>query len=90
MDATQMQAAADRLAVKLEALELDADERAVLGAVLGAGASSIEPTDEVQGFAFDSYQWFVPGPPSPSHADSPTESLSLNFTKIELTYTQRH
>jgi hypothetical protein len=97
MDAEQTQAAADRLAVKLDSLDLDTDERAVLGAILGAGASSVEPADqEVEGFAFDSYLWFkgkgsAGGDPGQSFTPGPKhETLTtLTFSEIQFTFTPR-
>jgi hypothetical protein len=59
MSTEQMQAAADRLASKLDALDLDDDERAVLGAIVRAGASSAESAeDDVEGFALNAYLGF--------------------------------
>jgi hypothetical protein len=91
MDARQMQAAADRLGVKLEALDLDAEERAVLQGMLGAGAVSVEPAEgEVQGFAVDSFIWFkdeggaTKPPPEAIH-----ETISLTFSQIEWSYAPR-
>ncbi len=49
-----MQQAADRLSAKLDALDLEPDERAVLEAICSAGADSVEFADgEVEGFALD-------------------------------------
>jgi hypothetical protein len=76
MDTTQMQAAADRLGAKLDALDLDMHERAVLEAICVAGASSVESADsEVQGFAFGTYG------PIEGIGDVPTESVSLHVRK---------
>ena len=82
-----MQAAADRLTAKLEALDLDTDERAVLEGMLGAGATSIERTDsEVQGFAIDTFIWFDSAGGGVAKGE-PTASVSLNFTKVSFKYT---
>ena len=60
MDATQVEQAVARLSAKLEALDLDQDERAVLEAICTAGAVAVEGADgEVEGFAFDAS---APGP----------------------------
>jgi len=56
MDANQAQRAADRLSAKLDALDLEPDERAVLEAICAAGAVSVEfAAGEVEGFAFDAF-----------------------------------
>ena len=70
MDENRTQAAANRLAAKLEALDLDDDEQAVLVAMLGAGAASVEPTDDVSGFALNAYTLFTPVAHRPG-ADAP-------------------
>jgi hypothetical protein len=91
MDTGQMQGAADRLAVKLEALDLDDEERAVLGAMLGAGASSVDPLGgEVEGFAFDSYLGLDAS--GLGHDKLPSsepihETVALTFGQIVWTYT---
>ena len=60
MDATQVEQAVARLSAKLEALDLDQDERAVLEAICTAGAVAVEGAEgEVEGFAFDAS---APGP----------------------------
>ena len=71
MDANQVQRAADRLSAKLDALDLEPDERAVLEAVCAAGATSVEFADgEVEGFAFDAF--------GPTHG-APTEPLGVTL-----------
>jgi hypothetical protein len=78
MDTTRMQAAADRLGSKLDGLDLDADERAVLEAICAAGADSVEsvPSD-VEGFAFD------PSPPGgkPDAGPGGTSDITLGLRK---------
>ncbi len=94
MDIEHLQDAADRLSAKLEALDLDDDERAVLLSALGASAqsSSVTASDEVEGFTFmpTGPMEGIGGRPGVAGqnpaSDTPMESLSLNFTKVEFTY----
>ena len=89
-----MQAAADRLAERLEALDLDTDERAVLTAMLASGAASAEPAgDEVEGFALNAYlvlkgQKQGKGPSALD--ENPHESISFNFGAIQFQYSVQH
>ena len=88
MDKDQMQAAADRLSVKLDGLDLDSEERAVLGAMLGADASSVEPaSDEVEGFALNSYLGLPGTKQGQAPSFMPAEAISLSFGHIQFTYT---
>jgi hypothetical protein len=88
MDSDQAQAAADRLAAKLNELDLDDDERAVLEVVLTVGADSVEPVgDEVEGFAFDAFMGLGGGTLGPGLV--PAESVSLSFGHIQLTYAKQ-
>ncbi len=90
MDHNRTQAAATRLAAKLEALDLDDDERRVLVAILGAGAASVEPNDEVAGFAVDAFIWFTPAPSNlPSADEGPKETVHFSYGTIEWTYTKQ-
>ena len=88
MDHNQTQAAATRLASKLEALDLDDDERSVLVAILGAGASSVEPGDEVAGFAVDAFIWFMPPNARGNVAadESPKETLTFEYGGLSMNY----
>ena len=58
--------------------------------ILAAGASSVAPADdEVEGFAFEAYlpvKGQTQGSYKGEAPDVPTESLSLNFTKIQFIY----
>jgi len=87
MDHNETQAAATRLAAKLEALDLDDDERSVLVAMLGAGAASVEPGDEVAGFAYDAFIWFMP-PNARSNVagESPKETLTFEYGGLSMNY----
>ncbi len=89
-----MQAAADRLASKLDALDLDAEERAVLTAMLGSGAASVETAgDEVEGFALNAYlslQGQKQGKPPSALDENPQESISFNFGRIQFEYSVQH
>ncbi len=85
-----MQSAADRLAARLDALDLDTDERAVLTAMLGSGAAAIEPAaDEVEGFALNAYL-VLKGQKqgqSPNALDpAPHENITFNFGSIQFKY----
>ncbi len=83
MDENRTQAAANRLAAKLEALDLDDDEHAVLVAMLGAGAASIEPTEEVSGFALGAHSLFTPAGHRPlADAPAPTENFTCEVGGI--------
>jgi hypothetical protein len=83
MDENRTQAAANRLAAKLEVLDLDDDERAVLVALLGAGAARVEPADEVAGFALDAYTWFTPvGHRMGAEAPRPIETITCEVGGI--------
>ncbi|HVN51463.1 MAG TPA: hypothetical protein VMT43_08525 [Acidimicrobiales bacterium] len=88
MDHDQTQAAATRLAAKLEALDLDDDERSVLVAILGAGAASVESDDEVAGFAVDAFIWFTP-PDARSNVaadESPKETVTFEYGGLVVNY----
>jgi hypothetical protein len=90
MDPHQMQAAADRLAARLDALDLDAEEREVLTAMLGSGAASVETAgDEVEGFALNAYlslKGQKQGKSPSALDDTPHESISFNFGSIQFQY----
>jgi hypothetical protein len=76
MDTSQTQAAADRLAGKLDALDLDVDERAVLEAIFAAAATSVEsPAGDVEGFAFEAFE------PTGGAPDLPTDPLTIDLRK---------
>ena len=99
MKSEQMQAAADRVAARLDALDLDDDERQFLVAVLSAGASSVLPLDdEVAGYALGDIHFIpgglsgLPGQPGPGqYADeSPKESVSFHFGGLQISYSQQH
>jgi hypothetical protein len=72
MDPNPRQAAADRLSAKLNALDLDPDELAVLQAICSAGADSVE--GDVEGFAFE------PVAPTPDGAAEPIR-LTIDLRK---------
>ncbi len=90
MDQNQTQSAATRLASKLEALDLDDEERSVLVAMLGAGAASVEPGGEVTGFAADVFNSFSPVRLGPGVAadEAPQETVTFNFGHIQFKYQQ--
>ena len=90
METNKAQAAATRLAAKLDALDLDDDERTVLVGMLSAGATSVEPADgEVEGFEFNPFLGVSKqgGFGVTRQGDNPTENLTLHFSRIEWTYT---
>jgi hypothetical protein len=94
MDPDQTQAAADRLAAKLDALDLDDDERTVLVGMLGAGATSIEPIDdEVGGFGLNANFGIKGQPlgafavgPAPSANESPKEEVTFEYGGLQIRY----
>ncbi len=93
-----MQTVADRLGPKLDALDLDGDERALLEAICAAGATRVEPPEsEVQGFTVDTLTLLAedrsgpdighrgfPGDPEPIH-----ETISLTVSRIGFTFVPR-
>ncbi len=84
-----MQAAATRLAAKLDAMDLDDDERTVLVGILGAGATSAAPADgEVEGFALDaSFVFRKPGGFGLNMADeSPKEEVTFEYGGLQISY----
>jgi hypothetical protein len=75
MDANPVQDAADRLSAKLDALDLDPDERAVLTAICAAGADSVQDVDgEVTGFSFATF------PPLPA-TDDQTDQVTFGLRR---------
>jgi hypothetical protein len=87
MDTHAMQAAADRLVAKLDSLDLDADERTLLVALLASGATSVEPTDDVAGFAFGSLALL--GPPlkwSGPGDEGPEETITFTYGGVSAMY----
>ncbi len=92
METDRTQAAATRLAAKLNALDLDDDERLVLVGILDAGATSIEPVgDEVEGFAVDAFIWFRnQGGYGVEQADeSPKETITFEYGGLHISYVQQ-
>ena len=94
MDAKRIQAAADRLAARLDALDLEADEREVLTAMLGSGAVAVEPAgDEVEGFALNAYlvlkgqkQGQTKGQGLSAFDDAPHENITFTYGSIQFHY----
>jgi hypothetical protein len=89
MDVNKTQAAAERLEAKLSSLDLDREERELLVAFLAAGALSVEPTDDVSGFAVDSFIWFRGSPllPAVQRADeAPKETITFEYGGIQVRY----
>ncbi len=87
MDANHTQAAATRLAAKLETLDLDGDEQAVLVGMLATGATSVEPTgNEVEGHSFN-FDLVATTPISWSAGDDgPEEAITFEYGGLRVRY----
>jgi len=94
MNSDQMQAAAHRVEARLDALDLDDDERHFLLAVLSAGANSVLPAgDEVEGYAVDAFRLVQSRqsaqPDQLADDESPKETITFTYGGLTLVYTQQ-